>query len=255
MRHEIAAIIHVMPTERNYSRIDTKVLAGKFRRFRKAPWRKIRTRLDQLARLALSAVRPSSEPSDTAAPELTELPFVRIPIPANQVNTCATVAVLASMAPDVLVTHEAPVLEPSVFKTALVAALNVHYGISPEYRGDSTVFWALYHRNFDKLGVTIHELDQGIDTGRVLAYGYPAMEPLDSEALIEARCTELAAELTLDVLQHLGEGTQIGQAQTSSGRLYRYADRTIIHDLCYAVRRKLLHEQLPRRVARRKITT
>jgi methionyl-tRNA formyltransferase len=255
VRHEVAAVIHVMPPERNYSRLDTKVLAGKFKRFRKAPWRKVRTRLDQLARLALSAVRPNSETSEIAAPGLIELPFARIPIPADQLNTSATVAVLGSMAPDVLVTHGAPVLEPSIFNTALVAALNVHYGISPEYRGENTVFWALYHRDFDKVGVTIHELDKRIDTGRVLAYGYPALEPLDSVALIEARCTDLATELTLEVLQHLKEDTRIGQAQTGSGRLYRYADRTIVHDLCYVARRRLFREQLPRRVARRKITT
>lgn len=44
--------------------------------------------------------------------------------------------------------------------------LNVHPGILPEYRGCSAVEWAIY--NDDKIGNTVHFMDEGYDTGPIL---------------------------------------------------------------------------------------
>ena len=254
-RRQVAAVIHVLPPESGPQGLDIGVLAGKLKRFRKAPLRKIRTRLDRIARGALEVFQPRSVLDPPAAPAVEDLPFDCLPVPADQLNSPSMVATLASLAPDTIVTHEAPVLTPRVFNTAQVAALNVHYGISPEYRGEHTLFWALYHREFDKVGVTIHELDPGIDTGKVLAYGYPRLEPDDTEASIATRCTNLAPELTAEVLERLKNKPRISERQQRPGRLYRYADRTVVHELRYAIRRNLLGERLPKQEERREVKT
>lgn len=45
--------------------------------------------------------------------------------------------------------------------------LNIHPGLLPNYRGCTVVEWALY--NGDPVGVTAHLMDEGIDTGPLVA--------------------------------------------------------------------------------------
>ena len=45
--------------------------------------------------------------------------------------------------------------------------INVHRGIAQEYRGLDSDLWAIYHEDFKNLGVTIHKVDQELDTGEI----------------------------------------------------------------------------------------
>lgn len=46
-------------------------------------------------------------------------------------------------------------------------AINIHLGIAEEYRGLDTNLWAWYHKDVDNIGVTLHEIDPTLDTGRI----------------------------------------------------------------------------------------
>lgn len=59
------------------------------------------------------------------------------------------------------------ILQQPVLDTAKRPPLNLHIGYLPFNRGAHPVFWALYDKT--PLGVTIHEIDAGIDTGPIVA--------------------------------------------------------------------------------------
>jgi folate-dependent phosphoribosylglycinamide formyltransferase PurN len=46
--------------------------------------------------------------------------------------------------------------------------VNIHAGITPHYRGVHGGYWALVERRTGLCGVTVHQVDAGIDTGSVL---------------------------------------------------------------------------------------
>jgi hypothetical protein len=46
-----------------------------------------------------------------------------------------------------------------------------HEGITPEYRGLYSPFWAVHELDFDRLGYTLLRTDDGYDTGEVFAQG------------------------------------------------------------------------------------
>lgn len=52
---------------------------------------------------------------------------------------------------------------------------NLHIGVSPYYRGNSTNFWALYDRHPEYVGATIHYLTKGLDSGPILFHALPAV--------------------------------------------------------------------------------
>jgi hypothetical protein len=52
-------------------------------------------------------------------------------------------------------------------------AIIIHMGIAPEYHGHASNFWALYDRQFDKIGATVHLLTEKLDQGPILYHVLP----------------------------------------------------------------------------------
>ena len=152
---------------------------------------------------------------------------------------------IRALEPDILVLCVAPIIPPEVFSIARLATVNIHFGIAPEYRGEHTLFWPLYYRDYDHIGITLHHVNKGIDAGNVLARGYPSLAGDDTEATIWAKCSRLAADLATDFLRTAGNGHIEGLKQTAKGRLFLRKYRKTPHDLRYQTRRAVLRERLP----------
>ncbi len=168
-------------------------------------------------------------------------------LPLAEINAPGTVQLLQSLAPDVLVVSSAPLLKPAIYSTARIGAINVHRGIAPAYRGESTLFWAMYFADYEKLGVTVHYLDEGIDTGAALAQGFSALAESDSEATLLAKGSQIAAELLLEFFAAAGRSRPQGQSLSGPSRLFQARDRRIWHDAQLWFRQKVLRRALPTR--------
>jgi folate-dependent phosphoribosylglycinamide formyltransferase PurN len=159
-------------------------------------------------------------------------------VSSRDMNRTSTAALFESFRPDVLLVAGAPVLKPRVFGIPRIAAINVHFGISPDYRGEHTLWWPMYRRDYGRIGVTIHLIDRGIDTGPALAQGFVAVEPDDDEWTVEAKAAQMAAELCVELLVAERFDPIHRPPRASSGRLFRYGERRIWHDAFLAVRRR-----------------
>jgi methionyl-tRNA formyltransferase len=78
-------------------------------------------------------------------------------------NSDSGVQLLTDLAPDVIVLGTTRILKPNVLSIPSMGVLNPHPGLLPDYRGLDVLHWAVY--NGHPLGVTVHFLDPGIDTG------------------------------------------------------------------------------------------
>ena len=58
-------------------------------------------------------------------------------------------------------------------------ALNLHVGVSPYYRGNSTNFWALRDGHPELVGTTIHLLTKGLDSGPIVRHAFPPSKAYD----------------------------------------------------------------------------
>lgn len=109
------------------------------------------------------------------------------------VNSERTQQVLQDLAPDVLVQIGAGVLSPRIFRVARLGTLNLHHGMAPLIRGMHSIYWSVWERKVEWLGATVHQIEEGIDTGTPLAY-----------------CRMTEADLRLPVPQLFAELTQRG---------------------------------------------
>jgi folate-dependent phosphoribosylglycinamide formyltransferase PurN len=81
-------------------------------------------------------------------------------------NAPDSIARIRQWSPDLIVFTGGNILREQLLKVPRLGVINVHLGFLPEIRGMSSPEWSLL-KNVP-VGVTIHYLDSGIDTGPVL---------------------------------------------------------------------------------------
>lgn len=125
-----------------------------------------------------------------------------------------------------------------VFGTSLIKGpllerftlINLHGGLSPEYRGADCTFWALYNGEPEKVGCTLHFIDAGIDTGRLIAHVCPEVRPDDDELTLFWRAVQESAEVYGEAVRKIHNGEIKGEIQPGKGRLYQVKDRMFRHE-------------------------
>lgn len=96
------------------------------------------------------------------------------PIPQDVTSTVSSVNVPAcwdlvrSLAPQVIVINGTRILSKKGIAALGVPILNTHVGITPMYRGVHGAYWALAQGDPEHCGVTVHLVDEGVDTGGIL---------------------------------------------------------------------------------------
>jgi hypothetical protein len=146
-----------------------------------------------------------------------------------------TLDVLRDVAADAMLAAEAPILKPALLRTFPGGVLNLHAAPLPAYRGNHATYWAIYHD--EPLRVTAHLLDEGIDTGPILADAPLPIYPGDTLEDIDERAMEVCGRLAADVLAR-GMGTRPGGAMQPmpqrpwEGRTFRGSMPPDILDEC-----------------------
>jgi folate-dependent phosphoribosylglycinamide formyltransferase PurN len=86
----------------------------------------------------------------------------------DSINSEEVVSLLKKINPDAVVVNGTRIISKSVLSAINAPFINTHMGITPRYRGVHGGYWALVNGDPDNCGVTVHLVDQGIDTGGVL---------------------------------------------------------------------------------------
>jgi hypothetical protein len=123
----------------------------------------------------------------------------------ENINDAAAHERLRALAPDVILDHGTSIVCDELLATGKVA-LNLHWGLSPYYRGVRCTEWALLNWDPYNIGVTIHRLDRRIDGGDIAAQARVDVRPDDDVEAINHRLTTAGTALVLELLDRL-EGT------------------------------------------------
>ena len=120
------------------------------------------------------------------------------------------------------------ILPPAALDIPRLGVINIHPSLLPKYRGPSPVQTAILD-GVPETGVTIMQLDEGMDTGMILRSSGPV--PLDGTERtgeLTARLFALGASMLPDVLTDLSEGrlkpVPQDDSMASVTRLVRRAD-------------------------------
>jgi len=164
----------------------------------------------------------------TAAPQLTH-PEQVTEVP--HINHPDVVKLAEELKPDLIAVFGTSLIRGELLQKGRLGMVNLHGGLSPEYRGADCTFWALYNGEPEKVGCTLHYIDAGIDTGRLIAHVCPDVRPDDTELVLFWRSVKESARVYAELLQRLAQGESLGVAQYCKGRLYQVKQRGLRHEL------------------------
>jgi methionyl-tRNA formyltransferase len=94
------------------------------------------------------------------------------------VNGDDCLKLLQKIDPDVIVVNGTRIISKRVLTSTRSIFINTHAGITPQYRGVFGAYWALVSNDAINCGVTIHQVDAGIDTGAIISQ---KITPVDKE--------------------------------------------------------------------------
>jgi methionyl-tRNA formyltransferase len=129
---------------------------------------------------------------------------------------------LADAAPDVLVVAAYGLILPAwVLTLPRLGCLNIHGSLLPRWRGAAPIHRAI-EAGDDHTGITIMQMDSGLDTGPMLLDEAVSIAPDDSTGRLHDRLAALGARLVVQALKDAGAGRLAPRAQPSEGVTYAH---------------------------------
>ncbi len=110
---------------------------------------------------------------------------------------------LEAMKPDIVVVNGTRILSKTSLSKIDAPVINTHQGITPGYRGAHGAYWAMVQNDKNHCGVTVHLVDEGIDTGNIISQENIVPEALDSFVTYPYLQTAKALELLKDAIDQL----------------------------------------------------
>ena len=95
------------------------------------------------------------------------------------VNSEECRALLRRLSPKVVAVYGTRIISRATLGATSAPFINYHAGINPKYRGQDPAYWALATGDSENAGITIHLVDDGVDTGRVIAQAPVRFSPHD----------------------------------------------------------------------------
>jgi methionyl-tRNA formyltransferase len=95
-----------------------------------------------------------------------------------------------------------------------LGTVNVHASLLPRYRGPAPIEWAILNGD-SETGVTVMQMDAGVDTGPILAQQTVPISSRDTAAQLEQRLAEVGATLLVSALPKLERGAIEARPQPS----------------------------------------
>lgn len=86
----------------------------------------------------------------------------------KNINSTNSERFLEKIKPDLAIVFGTRKINKNIISMFKFGLINVHRGMIDKYRGLDSDLWAIYHQDLNNIGVTIHKVDENLDTGKVI---------------------------------------------------------------------------------------
>lgn len=139
---------------------------------------------------------------------------------AADINDPDFVAEIAEARPDFLLSFQAAqLMKAPVISVPAIAALNLHFGPLPRYRGVAPIAWALINGE-TATGVTLHHIRVGVDNGPIISSQSVPILPEDTGRTLYDKCSAAGVELFRRSWPGIRLKTPAGTPQSELEALY-----------------------------------
>ncbi|WP_305965389.1 MULTISPECIES: methionyl-tRNA formyltransferase [Marinobacter] len=144
-------------------------------------------------------------------------------IPVFQPETLKTAEAqkqLADLKPDVMIVAAYGLILPkAVLDIPTHGCLNIHASLLPRWRGAAPIQRAIAAGD-SETGITIMQMDEGLDTGAMLLKSLTAIDTSDTGGSLHDRLAELGGKAIIEALELLKKGELTGEPQNDDLACY-----------------------------------
>ncbi|NQY68446.1 MAG: hypothetical protein HRT72_12105 [Flavobacteriales bacterium] len=137
-------------------------------------------------------------------------------------NSSKSEEVLKTLNPDLIILAGSRIISSNIIDIPTIGILNAHPGILPKYRGVNVMLWSIY--NNDPIGVTIHFIDKGIDTGPICKQKEIPISKGDTISILRDKGNYVSGQLMAEVVKSYiekRETTLIENKEEAGKQLYK----------------------------------
>lgn len=179
----------------------------------------VRMRLREFEALAQPVIRQLFyvDGQEPAMPE--GVPLIDV---AN-INEATAVEFVKRLQPDVLCINGTNLLRQPMLELIPglpFGAINLHTGLSPYSRGGNCNLYMLLEGRPELVGLTVHHIDPGIDSGDIIFTARPELAVGDTYETIEAKTFHLGVSLMVTAIRRLQKGRAERVRQWEKGKLF-----------------------------------
>ena len=114
--------------------------------------------------------------------------------------------IIRELAPElVVVVAYGCIIPPQLLHVAKYGCINLHVSQLPKYRGSAPIQWAVLNGDAET-GVTIMQLDEGLDTGDILMTRPVAIDPEETSGELFDKVSAIGAATLVEAVDKLGRG-------------------------------------------------
>ena len=124
------------------------------------------------------------------------------------VNSDEVRSALRQADPAVVVVNGTRIISKDVLGCVAAPFVNLHAGITPQYRGVHGGYWALAEGRPDLVGTTVHIVDPGVDTGPILRQATFDVEADDSFVTYPYLHVAVGIPLLVETVREVLEGKE-----------------------------------------------
>jgi len=121
----------------------------------------------------------------------------------NDINSSYVESKLKKYNTDLIVFTGGGMIRSKVLDNSGLGVINCHMGILPKYRGMDVIEWPILNNDFENIGLTLHFMDTGVDTGDILQIRKVPLKKNDSIKNIRVRFEPKMVQGMLDVVLDL----------------------------------------------------
>jgi methionyl-tRNA formyltransferase len=173
------------------------------------------------------SLRSGAPPEETVIGVATKhlLPLYMPPTDVVKEPTQGFVGLMRDAKPDLLVSmHYPAIFKPVLLEIPRLGCVNIHPSRVPEGRGMTPSWWYLYLGR-DTAWTALHYLDEGVDSGDVIAFASIPIMHEDTGATVSRRLSEAAWGIFRDNLPAIAAGNAPRQKQDLSEGSYLWSGR------------------------------
>jgi methionyl-tRNA formyltransferase len=153
----------------------------------------------------------------TAPPVKSAAVEMRLPVyQPKRVRETAFIDQLRSIDPEVIIVAAyGQILPPEILTLPKFGCINIHASLLPSYRGAAPINWAII-KGEKETGITIMQMDEGMDTGAVLMQERIVIDPADTAGSLMEKLATVGAKLISTALPLIVDGRLLPLTQDSS---------------------------------------